>query len=141
MDMKLLVLTSEPISGRELGDALPDEVDPTDTEVLLVAPALQENPLKFWVSDADEAIDRAQRVKSASVQGLKADGIEAAGDTGEGDPVQAIEDALATFPAERIVVFTHEGNDAEYREDVDPDTVRERFGLPVDWARVSGATG
>ncbi len=136
MDMKLLVLTSEPISGRELGDVLPDDVDPTDAEVLLVAPALQENPLKFWVSDADEAIDRAQRVKSASVQGLKADGIEAAGDTGEGDPMQAIEDALATFPAERIVVFVHTREDSGYREDIDPSEARERFGVPVALAHV-----
>ncbi len=135
--MKLLVVTSEPISGKELGRALPDAIDPTDTEVMLVAPALQESPLKFWVSDADEAIERAQRVKSASVQELKADGVEATGDTGEGDPLQAIADALATFPADRIALFTHEGDAESYREGVDPVLVRERFDVPVDHVSVS----
>ena len=139
--MKLLVVTSEPISGQELSRALPDEIDPKDTEVMLVAPALQENPLKFWVSDADEAIDRAQRVKSASVQELKADGIDATGDTGESDPLQAIQDALATFPADRIALFTHQGDAQGYREGVDPVLVRERFDVPVDRVDISRAAG
>jgi hypothetical protein len=31
------------------------------------------------------------------------------GDTGESDPLLAIEDALRTFPADQIVLFTHAG--------------------------------
>ena len=33
--------------------------------------------------------------------------MDAAGDTGESDPLQAVADALAAFPADRIVVFAH----------------------------------
>jgi hypothetical protein len=43
----------------------------------------------------------------------------------------------AMFPAERILMFTHADSDRQrYREDVDLDEVRERFGLPVDRASI-----
>jgi hypothetical protein len=135
--MKLLVLTTAPISGDELRAALPDGVDPSDAEVMVVAPALQPNPLKFWLSDADEAIGRAKQVSETSRERLGAEGVQASADTGESDPIEAIQDALITFPADRIVLFTRAGSEQSYREDVDPAEVRERFGLPVDQATVS----
>jgi hypothetical protein len=134
--MKLLVLTSEPISAGQLRDAVSGNVDPADAEVMLVAPALQENPLKFWFSDADNAIARAEEVRAQSLERLGEEGVAASGDTGESDPIQAIQDALLTFPADRIVLFTHQGEAAQYREDVDPQQVGQRFGLPVDHATV-----
>jgi broad specificity polyphosphatase/5'/3'-nucleotidase SurE len=129
--MKLLVLTSEPITAEQLKDALPDGVDPKEAQVMVVAPALQQSGLKFWLSDADEAIARAEQVRAETLERLGSEGIAASGDTGESDPVQAIEDALTTFPADRILVFTHA--DA-YREDFDAEELRERFGIPVDRA-------
>ncbi len=136
-EMKLLVLTSEPISVRQLRDALPGDVDPERAEVMIVAPALQENPLKFWFSDADEAIARAERVRQESVERLGAEGVGASGDTGESDPVAAIRDALQTFPADRIVLFTHADDEQRYREDVDEHELQEQFGIPVDRALLS----
>jgi hypothetical protein len=135
--MKVLALTSEAISAEELRGALGD-VDPAETEVMVVAPALQENPLKFWVSDADEAISRAEEVRAASVEQLRDADFHATGDTGEADPLAAIQDALQTFSADRIVLFTR-GEDQRYREDVDPGEVHERFGVPVEQAKLPAA--
>jgi hypothetical protein len=134
--MKLLVLTSEAISAEQLRDALPAGVDPEQAEVMLVAPALQESALRFWVSDADDAITRADHVRRESLERLGSDDIAASGDTGEADPIDAIEDALETFDADRIVIFTHPEGGQRYREDVDIDEVTERFGRPVDHAQV-----
>lgn len=131
--MKVLVLTSEAITGRQLRDALPADVDPEQGEVMIVAPALQKSPLKFWLSDADEAIARAERVREQTVSQLGDAGMSASGDTGESDPLDAIEDALQTFKADRIVVFSDPGSE-RYREDVDVAEIRDRFGLPVDRA-------
>jgi hypothetical protein len=39
-----------------------------------------------------------------------------------------------TFDADRIVLFTHEGENRRYREDLDDQEIRERFGRPVDHA-------
>jgi hypothetical protein len=134
--MKLLVLTSEPISAGQLRAAVGRDVDPTDAEVMVVAPALQPSPLKFWFSDADDAIGRAEEVRRETLDRLGSSGVPASGDTGESDPIEAVNDALATFPAERIVLFTHQASDRRYREDVDVEELRERFGLPVDQATV-----
>ena len=67
--------------------------------------------------------------------------MAASGDTGESDPATAIQDALQTFEADRIVLFTHGGDDKSYLEDIDPDEIRDRFGLPVDRATVCARGG
>lgn len=135
--MKVLVVTSEAISSRQLREALPGELDPQQAEVMVVAPAFQEGPIKFWLSDADEAISKAEEVRQATVQKLGGEGVAASGDTGESDPLEAIRDALQTFPADHIVLFTHPGSEQRYREDVDSTEIEERFGVPVRRAQVS----
>jgi nucleotide-binding universal stress UspA family protein len=135
--MKLLVLTSEPISADQLRDAVGVQVQPQDAEVMVVAPALQPNPIKFWLSDADDAIARAKEVGAETVEKLEQDGVAATGDTGESDPIEAIQDALASFDADRIVLFTRPGDQQGYREDVDAELLEERFGIPVDRAGLS----
>lgn len=134
--MKLLVVTSEPISSGQLRDAVGDGAAQNQTEVMVLAPALQDSGLRFWLSDADEAIQRAEEVRRTTVENLDQEGVAASGDTGESDPIDAIQDALASFPADRIVLFTHPTSERRYREDVDPSEVEERFGLPVDQATV-----
>jgi nucleotide-binding universal stress UspA family protein len=135
--MRLLVITTEPISADQLRDALHWAADLARVEVMLVAPALHDSPLTFWLSDADDAIARADRVRRDSLARLEAEGIAAHGDTGEGDPLDAIEDALRTFNADHIVLFTHPPGKQRYREDIDPHEVEQRFGLPVDRALVA----
>ena len=136
ISMKVLVLTSEPISAQQLRDAMSSDVDPSKAEVMVVAPALQESGLKFWLSDADDAIARADEVRRESIERLGEAGVSASSDTGESDPEEAIEDALKTFDADRIVLFTHRGEDLRYREDLDDRELAERFGRPVDHASV-----
>ncbi len=138
--MRLLVMTSEPVTGEQVRDVVPKDLDPAEIEVMVVAPALQQSALKFWLSDADGAIARANEVSASSVDRLEREGIPAAGDSGESDPVKAIEDALLRFDADRIVLFTHPAEQQAYREDVDPAQLQERFGIPVDAATV-GAEG
>ena len=128
--MKILVVTSEPITADRLRDAIgPDETEHAD--VMVVAPALHQSGLRFWLSDADEAIERADEVQHRTVDALESEGVTAGGDTGEGDLVEAIGDALTTFPADRILLFTH-GNGKRYKEDVSADELRERFPVPVE---------
>ncbi len=127
--MRLLVVVSEPISAELLRSVAGDAAQ--DAEVLVVAPATTHSPLRFWVSDVDAAIAHAERVQVETVERLEEAGIDAAGDTGEADPVQAIQDALVTFPADRIVLISHPDGRTDHREDGVAETVRERFGIPV----------
>jgi hypothetical protein len=137
--MKVLVLASEPISANELRAALGRSGGSSleNTEVRIVAPALHASALQFWISDADEAIAKADAVWRTSVANLGAAGVDAQGDTGEGDPMIAVEDALANFDADRIVVFTHPESEQRYREDIDETELEERFGRPVEHAGTS----
>jgi hypothetical protein len=133
--MKVLVLASEPISADLLRAALGE--DAADAEVMVVAPALHDSPVRFWASDSDEAIARAQEVQEESVERLEEEGVDAAGDTGESDPLLALQDALATYEADRIVIFTHPGEEHAYREEDLVAEAQRRFGVPVVHSTVS----
>lgn len=132
--MKLLVLTSEPVNAELVRGAVGDEAE--GAEVLVVSPALNDSPVAFWVSDSDEAIRKADQVAQETVERLEDAGLDAAGDTGESEPLQALEDALATFPADRILIFAHSDDEESYREDKLAE-VESRFGIPVQRGEVT----
>ena len=131
--MKLLVVTPEPVDADLLRATLGDEVE--GAEVLVVSPATNQSKLAFWASDSDEAIYEADRAQEETVERLGEAGVDAAGDTGESEPALAIQDALATFPADRIVIFSHP--DLDYREDTGLENAEQRFGVPVTHAQIS----
>ena len=119
--MNVLVLAAEPVDAdllrRELGDAV------DGAQVLVVSPAVNDSPLAFWMSDADEAIAEAQERLDATLAALRSAGVSARGTTGESEGLLAIQDALASFPADRIVVVDDPQVAAE---------AAERFDVPVD---------
>jgi len=133
--VRVLVLTSEPITAELLRDAVGTEVA-DNAEVLVVAPALHWSGLRFWMSDADEAIAKAEDVQVETVERLEEEGVDAAGDTGESEPLLAIQDALATFAADRIVVVSHPESERAFAEE-DVDAARARFDVPVDYWTVT----
>lgn len=133
--MRILVLTSEAITAQQLRGALAHG-EHEQAEIMVVAPALNESGLKFWAADADEAIARAEEVRRQTAREFEQSGIRTRSDTGESDPLQAIQDALQTFDADRILIFRHAEGEQRYREDFDSEEVRERFRLPVDEAVV-----
>ena len=131
--MKLLVVTPEPIDAAFLREALGEDVQ--GAEVLVLSPATNQSPLAFWVSDPDEAIAEAEAAKADTVQRLQGEGVDAAGQVGDSEPAQAIEDALATFAADRIVIFSHPEGDRDYRED--EALTDDRWNIPVTHALIS----
>ncbi|MDQ6804488.1 MAG: hypothetical protein M3065_05880 [Actinomycetota bacterium] len=143
--MKVLVLASEPISADQLragltgGEDADGGSDLDDVEIRIVAPALHSSALQFWISDADEAISKADSVWRTSVAKLGAAGVDAQGDTGESDPMRAIEDAMANFDADRIIIFTHPESEQRYREDIDEGELEQRFGRPVERVSTSNS--
>ncbi|GAC1324933.1 MAG: hypothetical protein NVSMB25_22940 [Thermoleophilaceae bacterium] len=129
MASKILALVSEAVSADALRSAIGrDRAD--NAEVLVVAPALNTRT-RFFLADPDPAIERAEQVQQETVERLDEEGIDAAGDTGEEDPLLAIQDALATYQADEIVLFTHAGDKRNWLEDGIVDSARERFSTPV----------
>lgn len=124
MPKKILALVAEPISGDVLKNAV--GADAEDAEVLVVAPALND-PVRFWASDPDPAIERADEVAKESAERMEEEGVDAAGDTGESDPLLAIQDALQTFHADEIVLATHPDGERNWLEDGVVEEAQQRF--------------
>jgi hypothetical protein len=131
MGMKLLVLATDPIDADDLRGALDGE-EIEGAEVLVVSPAVNSSPLAFWVSDSDEAIADAESTARQTADALAAEGARTRAETGESEPLLALQDALATFPADRVVVFTRDDEESQrYREDDVAGEAQRRFGVPV----------
>ncbi len=133
--MKLLVLTPEPIDANFLRATLGDEVE--GAEVYVVSPATNQSGLAFWMSDPDDAIREAEVAQVDTVERLEEEGIDAAGQTGESEPGLALQDAMAVFPADRILILSHPECDRDYREDDGLADAEQRFGVPVTHAVIS----
>lgn len=129
MSAKILALVSEPVSADALKSVLGEGAQ--DAEVMVVAPAFEGSRVRFWTSDNDEAIARADEVQQETVERMNEEGVDAVGDTGETDPLLAIQDALATFPASEIVIFTHPEGDRSWAEEDLVEQAQERFSVPV----------
>ena len=109
-----------------LDAVVPPEV--TEAEVLVVAPALNSR-LRHWVSDEDAARRRAKTLAEGLAELLKTDGVRAAGQAGDSDPLLAIADALRTFPADEIVIA---GRPPRWNSlDRLVSRIRHRFALPI----------
>lgn len=129
--MKLLVLATDPVDADDLRDALED--DSLDgAEVLVVSPAVNESPVAFWVSDSDEAILDAESTAQQTADALAAAGARSRAQVGESDPLLALQDALTTFRADRVIVFARGDEESQrYREDDVLGEAERRFGVPV----------
>jgi len=128
--MKLLVLATEPVDADRVRTALPND-DLSGAEVLVVSPAVNESAVAFWMSDSDEAIADAASTAERTAADLGGRGARARAVTGESEPLLALQDALATFQADRIVVFLRGEDAARYREDDVVGEAQRRFGIPV----------
>src|SRR5262245_21785143 len=98
-------------------------------DVVVVAPA-HNSRLRRWLSDEDAARRRAEQRLRTLVDLLRPVAAHVEGRVGDADPLLATADALATFPADEIVVAAG----AEYSTDRAQALVaraRERFELPV----------
>jgi hypothetical protein len=132
--MRILVIAAEPVAPEQLAEAVGGDLG--DDEIRVVTPALNDSRLAFWVSDPDEAIAEAESARDETVGRLRQEGLDAEGETGESDPVLALEDALATFPADRVVIFRHPEGEEAYLEDEVIDRARERLGVPIVAAEI-----
>jgi membrane protein implicated in regulation of membrane protease activity len=142
-ERRILVIANETVGGNTLRSAILDRSRDVREEVLVVTPALN-SPLRHWVSDDDGARAAAQQRLEKSLAQLADAGVEARGEIGDGDPLQAIEDALRTFGADEIIISTHPEGRSNWLEREVVENARERFPVPithvvVDLARESPA--
>ena len=101
------------------------------TVILVCTPALNSR-LRHWASDEDGGAPRAHRSASTPAsRGLRALGIDASGEVGDANPLQAMEDELRTFGADEIIISTHPEGRSNWLERGVVEHARERFTVPI----------
>jgi hypothetical protein len=129
-ERRILVIANETVGGSELLDRIRELGEGAETRVLVVSPALN-TPLRHLASDEDPARAAARERLDRSLARLEREGIEAYGEVGDGDPLQAIDDALRTFGADQIVISTHPEGRSNWLERGVVTGARERYAVPI----------
>jgi hypothetical protein len=129
-ERRILVVANETVGGRELLEILREKSAGVNERILVVCPALN-SQVRHWASDEDGARAAAQDRLDASLARLRSEGIQARGEVGDGDPLQAMEDALRTFGADEIVISTHPEGRSNWLERNVVGSARDRFEVPI----------
>jgi hypothetical protein len=129
-ERRILVIANETVGGQELLAILREKASGVNEQVLVICPALN-SQVRTWASDEDGARSAAHERLDASLARLRQDGVQATGEVGDGDPLQAIEDALRTFGADEIVISTHPEGRSHWLERNVVGDARDRFDVPI----------
>ena len=84
-----------------------------------------------WLSDEDGAREAAEVRLGETLAQLSAVGINVRGEIGDGDPLQALEDALRSFAPDAIVISTHPEGRSHWLEEGIVEEAQRRFDVPV----------
>ena len=129
-ERRILVIANETVGGGALRDTIHEKSEGVREEVLVVSPALN-SPLRHWASDEDAARAAAQQRLETSLARLRELGVNARGQIGDAEPLQAIEDALRTFGPDELIISTHPEGRSHWLEKGIVDAARERFAVPI----------
>jgi hypothetical protein len=129
-ERRILVIANETVGGQTLREEIRRRAESYREQVLVVCPALN-SPIRHWASDEDAARAAAQKRLAASLARLAEAGIDARGEVGDSEPLQAIEDALRTFGADEIIISTHPEGRSNWLEKGVVTGARDRFAVPI----------
>lgn len=127
---KLLVVADAHCASASLCNAVSDTLAGRTADVLVVAPVLAA-PLHFLANDEEREREDARVRLSEALHGLTRLGIEARGRVGGDDPLQAIGDALAGFPATEILLVAPEERQSIWLERGLDRQARDLYGVHV----------
>jgi hypothetical protein len=135
MGARILVVAASGIEPEAAGRAIGRRVG-DDAEIRVVAPVSGLGRLDWLTNAEDDARRDAAERADAVADAVPADPISS--EVGDADPVQAIADALRTFPADQIVVVTRTDDGLTWLEDGAAETAQARFDVPVTRVVIDG---
>jgi hypothetical protein len=121
----VLLVALEAISDEQVRSAIERRHEGDDVHLRVLAPA-NVGPLQWLMGDEDEARAEAEQLADQTAGAVESEEPvkEVETEVGDHDPLVAVEDALAEFPADEIVLAGHADAQTEAR--------LRRFGLPVE---------
>jgi hypothetical protein len=100
-----LVVGNQTLAGPELMTAIAERIaadEPTRFHVVVPATPIQDG----FTWDEDKAHDAAQERLDAMLDQLRRLGVEASGEVGHKDPVEAARDAMRGHPVDEVILST-----------------------------------
>jgi len=127
---RILVIANETVAGGPLREEIRRRSEGYDEQVLVICPALN-SPLRHWASDEDGARVQAQERLNVSLARLREVGVDAKGEVGDAQPLQAMEDAFRLFGPDEIIISTHPEGRSNWLERGIVEAAGKRFAVPI----------
>jgi hypothetical protein len=128
---RALVVANEEISSEQLVGSVLGHLGSGVGEIFVVAPALADSALHHLMGDVDAAIPPARERLDATLRAFREAGVEARGEVGDSDPIQAISDEIVKFDPEQILVVAHRDEEGAFAEKGLLEQAERDFDLPV----------
>ena len=129
-ERRILVIANETVGGEALREMIHEKSEGHRESVLVVTPALN-SPVRHWTSDEDAARAAASARLERSIERLRELGIDANGEVGDSEPLQALEDYTRIFGPDEIIISTHPEGRSHWLERGVVDEARQRFTVPI----------
>jgi hypothetical protein len=133
---RVLVVADERCSRPSFAEELQVHAGERPLSVFVMAPALESRVGRL--TGDQKGYEDATRRLDEIVGGLERASVEARGEVGPNDPLQAADDGLRQFAADEIVFVTHPEGQANWLETGVVATARSRYFQPVKHIEVRG---
>ena len=125
-----LIVGNQTLMSPELATAIAERIVPGDPpDLYVVVPATPQSGAFTW--DEDEARVAAQERLDAMLEHLKGLGVEASGEVGYRDPVEAARDALRRHPADEVILSTLPTGISRWLGQDVPSRLKSAVSVPV----------
>ena len=128
---RALVVANEKIAGDQLVGTVLGHLGGGVEELFVVAPALADSALDHIMGDVDAAIPAARERLETTLREFRESGVEARGEVGDSDPIQAISDEIVKFGPDQILVVAHRDDEGAFAEKGLLEQAERDFDLPV----------
>jgi hypothetical protein len=119
----VLIVVLDPVPEEKIRAAIEARKEVADVSVHVVAPAAGVGRLQWLTGAEDEARAEAEELADQAAHAVDDAEADVETEVGERDPLLAVEDALAVFPADEILVAGSADEKAE--------AALRRIGLPI----------
>ena len=127
---RILLVVTPSVSDEQLEHEIA-EARLADADVQLVVPSIAKSAFSYWFSD-EGALTQARAAAEAMQKRILTKTGSLKADAGDCDPSLAVQDAIARFRPDRIIVV-HRRDHPGYREDrLDADRLEKRINRDVE---------
>ena len=125
-----LIVGNQTLMGPELASAISERILPSDPpDMYVVVPATPRPGAFTW--DEDEANTAARERLDAMLAHLRELGVEATGEVGYRDPVEAARDAIRRHPVDEILLSTLPAGISRWLGQDVPSRLKSAVSVPV----------